>query len=244
MSRITVVLCLLALLVLASCDKASVQMQIFTEDYPPISFADGDTISGYATDIVRAMQKKIGSNEKITLANWNEAYTKALNEPNVILFSMEQTPRRKDLFHWIGPLGENSSSFYVRKDSDLALVTPEEAKALSSIATTTDWFSEQYLKDNGFDNLSSFPKPTDNIKEVMENRAKATIMADLTAKQIIKQAGYAEDDLKPILEVMRTQYYIAISKPTKAKTVAKWEKAFMDLQKDGTVNRIKSEWFR
>jgi len=219
-------------------------MQILTEEYPPITFAVGDSISGYATDVVRALQTKLGSKEEIVIGDWNQAYTKALSEENVLLFSMEQTYARKDLFNWIGPLGEHTSSFYVRSDSPITLGSPDEAKQLKSIATTSDWFTEQFLKDNGFKNLISSAQPSENVHQVMEGTAEATILSDLTAPSIIIESGYEPEDLKPVVEVLKTKYYLAISKQTKPKIVARWEKAFGELVADGTIEKIRKDWFK
>lgn len=244
MRNAILILCLVVVLFMAACQKSVPAMQILTEEYPPISFASGDSVSGYATDVVRAMQTKLGSSDPITLTKWDEAYNKALKTENVMLFSMEQTPQRKDLFHWIGPLGDNASSFYVRKDSQLSLANPDEAKKLQGVATTASWFTEQFLKDNGFTNLISTSTPQENIALVMDGKAEATILTNLTAASIITDAGYAADDLKPILEVMKTKYYIAISKATPTKTVEKWQKAFGELSADGSLEKLRSKWFK
>jgi polar amino acid transport system substrate-binding protein len=242
MKRVLFIACLLAALISISCMKDPVAMQIYTEDYPPISYAQGDSITGYATDVVRALQKKVKSTEVIQLTTWSDAYEKALNQPNVILFSMEQTPARKELFNWIGPLGENTASFYVRSDSDLQLDNAQDAKKLESIATTSSWFTDQFLRDQGFENLISYADPLDNIKQVMKGTAQATILTDLTAPALIEAAGYTTEDLKPLIEVMKTKFYIAISKKTDPKRVAKWEKAFAQLAADGSLAKIQSKW--
>lgn len=242
MNRIYVLIMLGLTLLSASCARKNAPLMIFTEEYPPISFAVGDSISGYGTDVVRAIQAKLGSRDKITLTKWSEAYDKALNEANVVLFSMEQTPARMELFNWIGPLGENTSSFYVRSDSKLELKTPDEAKDMKAIATTSSWFSEQFLLEKGFSNLKSSSSPVDNVKQVMEGKADATILTDLTAPEIIRTAGYAPSDMKPVLEMMTTKYYIVISKQTDPKVLERWEKAFMELSGDGSLAKIKEKW--
>lgn len=244
MAKITLLICPLVALALVSCQKSIEPMQILTEEYPPISFAIGDSISGYATDVVRALQEKIGSKDQIVLGNWTQLYSKALREKNVVLFSMEQTPQRKDLFNWIGPLGEHTSSFYVRADSPITLPNPESAKELKSIATTSDWFTEQFLKEQGFQNLVSSAQPTDNVDQVMKGTADATILSDLTAASIIIESGYEPDQLKPIMEVMKSKYYITISKKTSPRVVSRWEKAYREIVADGTLDKIRSAWIK
>ncbi|MDZ4120924.1 MAG: transporter substrate-binding domain-containing protein, partial [Candidatus Cloacimonadaceae bacterium] len=185
-----------------------------------------------------------GTKDAITITNWNEAYELALNEENIVLFSMEKTPQREELFHWIGPLGDHTTSFYVRSDSDLELADIEAAKSLRGIATTKAWFTEQFLRERGFNNLVSTDLPADNILMVINGKAQATILTDLTAKDIIQAAGHSPEELKPILDVMKTEFYIAISKKTDIKLVKKWENAFLELSAEGSLARIKDTWFK
>jgi len=43
---------------------------------------------------------------------------------------MEKTPEREGKFHFIGPLGENVSSFYALRESDISVPDLEAAKKL------------------------------------------------------------------------------------------------------------------
>lgn len=229
-------------ILLFSCTTRQEKMELLTEDYPPLTFAIGDSVTGFATEVVREMQYQMRVRYPIYLMDWDEAYQKALSTPNVVIFTVERTPEREDKFHWIGPLGKNTTSFYVRNDSLVTIANLEEAKRLRAIATTTNWFNEQYLQQNGFTNLLSSASPTDNIRQLMDGSASATILSDLTARSIITKAGYEATDLIPALKVMETEYYIGVSKMTNQKTVDKWMQAFEEIKKDGTLERLKTRW--
>lgn len=243
MNKTAILLLILALVLLSSCAKEQAKLTILTESYPPITFAVGDSITGYATDVVRALQSKLESQDEIVLTEWSEAYKRAQDEENIILFSMEQTEERKDLFNWIGPLGNHTSSLYVKRDSTLKIENLEAAKKLKSIATTTSWFTEKYLQSQGFTNLSSNVKPGDAVKAVMNGSSEATILSDLVAQDIIYSAGYDAGSLIPVLEVLKTDYYITISKKTKPGIVDKWQKAFRELEESGELDKIRKIWF-
>lgn len=235
------VICIL-LVMLFSCTRKQTPLTILTEDYPPLSFAAGDSISGYAADVVASIQTVLKINYKPILVNWDDAYKRVISEPNIVLFSMDRTPEREELVHWIGPLGENKTFFYVYKDSPLQTITLEEAKKLKAIATTTNWFSEQYLKNQGFDNLVSSPKPSDSIKQLVTGRVELSVFSELTFPKIAEDAGYVPDDFRPILELMSSSYYIAISKGTDPKVIADWTKAFEQIKADGTLEKLKAKW--
>lgn len=235
------VICIL-LVLLFSCTRKQAPLTILTEDYPPLSFAAGDSISGFAADVVSSIQAVLKINYKPTLLNWDEAYKRVISEPNIVLFSMDRTPEREELVHWIGPLGENKTFLYVYKDSPLKAINLEDAKQLKAIATTTNWFSEQYLKAQGFQNLVSSAKPSDSIKQLVTGRVELSVFSELTFPQIAEDAGYVPSDFRPVFEVMSSSYYIAISKGTDPKIIADWTKAFEQIKADGTLEKLKAKW--
>lgn len=243
MKRFLLFLCLCGALLTLACGKKETPLTLLTESYPPLTYAIGDSITGYGADVVRAIQLELGTSFTSKLITWDKAYRRALTEPNIVLYTMERTPERDSLFYWVGPLGENVTRFYVRTDSKIEIKALEDAKKLKAVATTTDWFSEEYLVRNGFDNLVSSEKPGDTVKQIISGRAQAGIYTDTTFKKIVQDAGFLSTDLSPSLEVMRTKYYIAISKQTDPKIAQEWQTAFEKISKSGLLKQIRGKWF-
>ena len=144
--------------------------QLMTEEYPPITFMKEGKPSGFVTEMVQEIASRLHIPDNIRLTSWKNAYNMALLHPNVILFSAERTPEREELFHWVGPVGKNSSIFYAKKGSEIVIKTLDDAKQVEAIATTTDWFNEQYLKKEGFTNLISSEDPAENARQLMDGR--------------------------------------------------------------------------
>lgn len=243
MKKASLLLMVLGVLIFVSCARKETPMTILTEDYPPLSYLENGVVTGYGADVVAAIQAELQTKAVPELMNWDAAYKRALTEPNVVLFTMEKTPEREDKFFFIGPLGDNISSFYTLKDSELAVPDLKTAQGVKAIATTTDWFTEQYLKEQGFTNLVSKPDPKDDIRMLTDKVADLSVFTDVTYPQIAKDAGIDPAALKPVLELMKTEYYIAISKQTDPKTVGRWREAFAKLQRDGSLKAIKDKWF-
>lgn len=230
-------------LLAVSCARKGSELTILTENYPPLSYVEDGVAKGYGADIVAAIQHKLNTDFTPQLLDWDEAYQRALNERNIVLFTMEKTPEREDLFYFIGPLGKNTAFLYARADSKIELAELDDAKKISSIATTTNWFTEQYLIEKGFTNLVSKPDPVETLRMVINQEAELGVFTDITFPELALSAGYDPADLKPVFELMSSEYYIAISKKTDSSIVEKWENAFADLQNDGTVNSIYERWF-
>ncbi|MCK9378222.1 MAG: ABC transporter substrate-binding protein, partial [Syntrophobacterales bacterium] len=139
---------------------------------------------------------------------------------------------------WVGPVGKNSAIFYAKKGSGIKIGSLEEARKVAAIATTTDWFTEQYLKSKGFTNLVSSPLPGANVKQLMKGEVQLAVFTDITVPEIVKNAGYGMDDLEPVFTVSNTYFYIAVSLGTPEETVRKWQSVLDGLKADGTFEKI------
>lgn len=218
--------------------KGSSDVQMLTEEYPPVTFMKDGKVTGFVTDIVREITDRQGIPDRIRLTSWDEAYNVALSSPNVVLFSAERTEKRENLFHWVGPVGKNSAILYAKKGSGIKINSLEEAKKVRAIATTANWFTEQYLKDKGFTNLVSSPLPITAVKQLMNGEVQISVFTDITIPEIMKTAGYSMDDLEPVFTVSNTYFYIAMSRGTPVEMVKKWQSALVGLKADGTFEKI------
>jgi len=245
MKRIGWFCLILSLFVLSGCVcatqkniKGISEVQMLTEEYPPVTFMKNGKVAGFVTDVVREIIARQGIPDSIRLTSWDAAYKVALSNPNVVLFSTERTEKREKLFQWVGPVGKNSAIFYTKKGSGIRINSLEEARKMAAIATTTDWFTEQYLQGKGFTNLVSSPLPVTNVKQLMDGEVQISIFTDITIPEIVKNAGYSMDDLEPVFTVSNTYFYIAISLGTPLDTVKKWQSALDSLKADGTFEKI------
>ena len=213
-------------------------LQLVTEEYPPVTYTRDGRPSGFVTDMVREIAARQGIPDNIRLTSWKNAYDMALLYPKVLLFSAERTPERESLFHWVGPVGRNSAILYAKKGSGIRINSLEDAKKLAAIATTTNWFTEQHLKREGFRNLLSSPDPRANVRQLMNGEAQLSVFTDITIPEIVSQAGYSMNDLEPVFTVGQTYFYIAVSKDTPVPVVQAWQSSLDKLKADGTFERI------
>lgn len=240
---ISIIVSVIIAVSMISCSPQKDELKILTEDYPPLSFmADGE-ISGYGTDVVNAIQDELGMSNPIQLLSWEEAYNTALNEANVVIFTIDKTPEREEKFHFIGPLGSNVASFYTYSDNELQIEDLEAAKAVPTIATTTNWFTEQYLQERGFENLKSMNDPLQTLRSLKNKEADLAVFTDVTLPELLREAEIDRDELQPVMQLLTTDYYIAISKSTPQSIVSQWQNAFEGIKNKGMLEDLKQKWF-
>jgi len=208
-------------------DSFGEKLTFVTEDYPPLTYKDGNgEVAGIVTDIVREIMENQSIDEKINLLPWADAYETALNNNNVVIFSIRRTDAREDLFNWIGPIAKSQTIFYAKKGSGITLESLEDAKKLDNIGIVNEWFSAQNLKNDGFENLVSSPFPTDVVEKLINEEIDVAPFVDITVEELVEEAGYTMNDIEPVFIIDEGFNYIGISKGTSEKIVQEWQKDF------------------
>lgn len=144
-----------SLLLISVQSALSDNMTILTENLPPLNYVEDGVLAGPSVEIVREIQRRVGSNEPIEVYPWARAYKIALEEENVVLFSMTYTKDRHDKFKWIGPLAKKRDILVAKKNSGIEINSLEDAKKVKRIGTLRDDTREHLLKSLGVTNLES-----------------------------------------------------------------------------------------
>ena len=219
-------------------------LTIYTEiDAPGQFYQPNGALSGLAVEVVREIQRRTANTDRIKVVPWARGYLELQTLPNVVLFATARTAERNDLFKWIGPTDEKRYSLFVKADSALVLKTLEEARKLSSIGVYKDDVRDLYLTGKGFKNLDRTIDNISNVKKLMAGRIEAFAFATTGITELAQSAGYKAEDLKEALPFLKVQLYIAISLSTPGATVKAWEKAFKDMKKDKTFERIYRKYY-
>jgi len=217
---------------------------IYTEQYPPLSFRNNEgDISGFGSDIVYEIMKRKGLFIDIQLSSWSNGYELALHNPNVCLFTMDRTEIRENLFQWVGPIGTNTTWFYVKEGSGISINSLEDAQNLAAIGTVDSWFSTQYLQELGFTNLVGGSDPGTMTQKFMLGEVDAFVCTDVTFPDILKDLGYEYTEVNPTFSLMSSDYYIAFSKSTSKEIVDQWQTTLNAVKQDGTYDAIQQKWF-
>ena len=95
-------ICFFFLFVLCWNNSWAIDIEIYTENWPPLNFENGGKITGFTTDIVREIQRRTKIKGEIKLLPWKRAYFNALNKKNALIYSIVRNPQREGLFRWVG----------------------------------------------------------------------------------------------------------------------------------------------
>jgi polar amino acid transport system substrate-binding protein len=233
------------IVVLIFCCAASVpaeELVILTENLPPMNFVKDGVLIGPAVEIVRDIQRRVGSKEQIQVYPWARAYKMALEEKNIILFGMARIKVREDKFKWIGPIAEKRDILVAKKGSGIKINSLEEAKKVAHIGTLRGDAKEIFLKNHGFTNLVSTHDDQRNAKKLVLGRIDLWATKKPGLKAICDLAGVNYHQIEEVYNMRQSDICIAVSQKTPDAIVQKWTHAFHEMSADGTLLKIQMKW--
>jgi len=236
------------ILVIASIFLFSVQtsfsadLTILTENLPPLNYIKDGKLVGPSVEIVKEIQKRVGSREIIQVYPWARAYKLALEDENVVLFSTTHTKERDDKFKWVGPLATKRDILVAKKGLGIKINNLEDAKKVGRIGTLRDDTREILLKGQGFSNLEPVSDEQLNAQKLVLGRIDLWAYKIPGLRTVCELAGVDYSELEEVYHLREIDVSIAFSKKTSDSIVAKWKNAFDEMLADGTIIKIRRKW--
>ena len=221
-------------------------LRIYCPEGPPTNYtAEDGSVTGFTTDIVREIQKRVGDDSEIETYPWKRAYGIALSEPNVVLFTASRNADRDSKFHWVTQVTTRRSVFFSKADSPLKIYKMEDAKLVTSIGVLRGGNRAKFLTRNNFANIAPVNQKGQNIRKLLAGRVDLIFMSTLEAASEAKLCGVPFDKIEPRYTVFTNDSYIVMSKNgTPVETAIRWIKAARQLKDDGTFRKISEKWIR
>ncbi|WP_158090230.1 substrate-binding periplasmic protein [Kiloniella majae] len=212
--------------------KAS-EIQLVTENYPPLNYLEQNELQGIGADIVGALQKKVGTPSAPKVFPWKRAYRTALSTPNTGIFSITRTKERENLFNWVGPLYSVRDYIFIRKSSDFSGQDISDLKALHSIGLQAEGAVHKALAKLSFHNLIPIHQVDKQLDLLISGRISALQVSDLTMSFDLQKSNLSFTEVRPIAVLNQADMYLAFSKDTPLEEVNKWQEALNELIKEG-----------
>ncbi|WP_320170935.1 transporter substrate-binding domain-containing protein [Maridesulfovibrio sp.] len=218
-----------------------------TCELPPFSYSSSNgTSSGFAVELVRLMEERIGGEESnILFYPWPRAYRKMQTGSGDVLFPMAITPERATKFKFVGPIYWDEIYFYSRKGSNIKLTCTGDARKVRRIGVTKNGFIHVSLQKMGFTNLEPGPSRKCDFLKLVRGRVDLVPMGE----KAISQFMHLNSDLNPAdyervgPPVTFVSIYIAFATTVPDGVVARWQAAFDSLKQDGTWLKLKDKYF-
>lgn len=193
-------------------------LNIVTELFPTYQYLDKQgNLAGPTVTKVRNILADADIDYSLSVEPWHVAYSAVKRDPNTCIFSIGRNNQREDMFNWVFPVGQFTSSFYALKSRNLKLSVLEDALKYRT-AVIRNNFSHQYLKEHGFNEqeqlvvISSFSKVLE-ILETRKNQLDLVVLGDSQVQDASKDNKLMQH-LEPLLKLenINNQLYFACNK--------------------------------
>lgn len=255
---VTVGLFLVSLFLLTGCSKQanswsaiknSKTLVVGVDDtFVPMDFREKNgELVGFDVDLAKATAKKLGLKADFQTIDWSMKETELRNGTiDVIWNGYTKTKEREEKVLFTRPYLENRQILITRKSEKISNYQQMKNKVLG-VQTGS----------SGYDDLTSYPK-------VLKNRIKDTVLYDtynqafldlkagringllidsVYANYYLSHSSYSSLFKKISLPYPPEEFSVGVSKnnPTLQK---KLNQALNQLEKDGTIEKIKKKWFK
>lgn len=194
-----------ALLLSVVARAGATELVIYTEDYPPFSYADdnGDVI-GAGTEKVRQVLDAAGITYSFRLMPWARAVLFAEMQPNALIYSMTRTPSREARYDWLVPIANADFQLFKRSD-DERQVTFEavRAGAFTGACVSGDLTCEllRYIGMPEEKLMVVTNNPTGDFRLVAAGRADLYVSETSVSDLRRTRDGFAENPTEPALRL-------------------------------------------
>jgi polar amino acid transport system substrate-binding protein len=217
-------------------------LQIYTDENPPVNFSRDGKITGVASEVVAEIQRRTGSHAQIHILPWARGFQTALATADVGLYPTMRSKEREHLFKWVGPILTVTTGFYAKSDNPLQIKSMAEAKSSSPILVPRLYYSQEYLLSQGFTNLEPVDNPEIMMHMFIAGRRAIIVNDNLTLEVLLEKFGAKKQDVHLLYSFLKSNAYIAFSNGTSDEVVQQWQSALNDMKRDGTFAKLYQSW--
>ena len=232
-------LCVLLWATAAAAEKITV----VTEILPPWQTADGPDVGGIATEVVAAALRAADVESSIRAYPWARAYRIALDNPNVLIYSMIRTPERDPLFKWVGVIGSVREYFYKMADrQDIRLSSLDSASKYLSVIPRDD-YRHQFLVGKGFKvgrSIHLVNRQEQALRMLYAGRADLVLDDELTLAYELRQLKLDPDKIEAAIYIpeMSVDFEMAFNRQTPDSLVQKVRNGLAAIKASGLYHDI------
>lgn len=234
---------ILLLTLLAVCLPATA-LSLLTEEWPPVSFANGKgQPEGMAVEVVKLLQERLKDSSPIQIQPWARAYNSLLNEKDVMLFTVGRNAERERLMTLLGPILISSTDVFALRQyaAEIRRLSPAAMQKLPTAAYRGSIF-ETTAHSRGF-NVFPTTDPAHSARMLAAGRVKLWVEGNVVVGNVLREQGMPLATVDRVATLDRLSLYLAFSPNVPRDTILRWEKALIEIKQDGSFAAIHQHWF-
>jgi polar amino acid transport system substrate-binding protein len=239
----SVLLTVICLLLVGACKKdKEFKLTVLTENYAPFNYLDNGQLKGSSADLVTRIMSDLGEKGTIEVLQWDAAFSRLQNEPDVALFTTDRTPERTDLFKWAGPIARIDYAFFALATSSLIIDDLDAAKAVNGIAVVNGYSAQEMLVSYGFQNLVICQNLEEVLQKLLNGEVDLIIDSRHAVRLALQNMGHSYSEVQNVYVLQSYLSYVAFNKDVPNDVVEKWQSQINTLKDNGMLNQLYQEY--
>jgi polar amino acid transport system substrate-binding protein len=211
------------------------QFQFITEDYKPLNYNDNGNLTGLGPELLKQVCQQLDIPYDVTVLPWDQAYTKALETDNAVLFSTILNTQRKELFKWAGPIASLDQVFYSSSQNPIKLNSLGDAKSIGKIGVLQDYAITQYLAGQGFTNFVYCKDNLEAFDRLLKGEIDLYPSDRITAQAALENLKKSVYSVSERLTIRTDLVYFAFNKKIPDDVVAEFQVQLDRLKENGIM---------
>lgn len=228
-------------------DEDARELVAYTENLPPLNYADKGQAQGFSTELLKAMAAEAGLRLRIEVLPWQRSVQEAARRPDSVLFSLTRTPERETQYRWVGPISPRRILVY--RLSQRADAHPASLKQLNGLrlGVARDSASAKQLIADGLRPEVELELGLDdatNLRKLLAGRMDLIVLLDWAAAWHLRELKLPYATLTPVLSLdAEKSYWYGLPPDTDPALVKRLQDALDRIKRDGRYDRLRQRYF-
>lgn len=223
------------------------ELVAFTENLPPLNYADEQGARGFSTELLRAMAADAGLRLRVEVLPWQRSQQEAARRTDSVLFSLTRTPERESQFRWVGPISPRRILIY--RLSHRTDAQPTSLKQLNGLrlGVARDSASARQLLAEGLRPEVELELGLDdatNLRKLLAGRMDLVVLLDWAAAWHLRELKLPYAMLTPVLSLdVDKSYWYGLPLDSDPALVRRLQTSLDRLRRDGRYERLRQQYF-
>jgi polar amino acid transport system substrate-binding protein len=218
------------------------RLRFLTEDNAPLNYVLEDRVAGASVAVVEAILNNLESSvtvHDIKVLPWARAYQELQAAEDAVLFSIVQTPERKPLFQWAGPIYRSNVVLFGRRADKLSGRRLKDF-AGQVICAVRDDVGAQILaaEEHPQDLIYLVPHADYCARMLAVGRVGLWAFGRDTGFWHLRHNGQSADDFEVLLQLRESNRFIAFSRAVPSEVVQAFQQEIDVLHLSGGLDRL------
>lgn len=237
----------LAVCGLALCQLTHAQavgeLRLIAAELPPFTYQSPSASvaevpgpgAGIFQDTVTEMARRIGHSGRIEYMPWFRAQEIAKSQKNIGILALTRSPERELQYQWAVKLISDDLVLAGAPGVDVSSLSRVKMQRVGVLHGSG---AEALLRAQQFTRISPQPEEWLNAKRIKDRSIDAWVAPRTMVVYAMREVRGNLDTLQIGQIIRQSDIYLAMSKDVSESEVARWQKAFMAMQADGSFQKI------